>query len=160
MTFRNKIAEPVLLLVLTAFGGLIFWQSSLTKITVEEPVTARMYGMIISGLFLASTISRLVVVLFSRKNSIEGSKMIVVKEPLLILIACVVMFMYTFGIINLGYYVSTFVYVVFMIMLLRGKEGRSLKTLLFTALGSAAFCGIIYIVFKTFKVYLPNALLF
>jgi len=148
----KKKMESLFLVFLTAAAGVFFYMCSITKVNLPEPLTARAYGMIISGLFLFAIITRLVKLLMTKEDDGEKFK---IAEPKLIAIALVAMIVYTVGIIKIGYYVMTFAYTFLMIMLLR--ETRTKKAWILTAIGCLVFTLALYGVFTVFNVFLPNA---
>lgn len=153
LNFRK--AELIFDLFLIAVGGVLFYQSAITKATIEEPVTAAMYGMVISALFLISLVLRLFKVGASKDS--EAQKDIVIHHFPLISFSAVFVLAYTVGIVKIGYYISTLVFTIIMIMVLREKEERTVKSWITTAVGCLAFTVALYFLFKAFKVYLPNA---
>ena len=152
LNFRKT--ELVFDVFLFALGALLFQQSAVAKVTVEEPLNASVYGMIISGLFLVALLVRFIKLL---KDKQAGEEQTVVRHAPLILFAAVFALVYTICIIKVGYYVSTLVYTTVMITILREKEERTAKNLILTVVGCLAFTVVLYFIFKTFKVYLPNA---
>lgn len=148
-------AELVFDIFLTAVGGTLFYQSAITKATIDEPVTAAMYGMAISALFLAVLLMRFFKLIAGRKQEDENS--IVINHFPLIVFSAIFALAYTIGIIKIGYYVSTLVFTTVMITVLREKEERTAKNGIITAIGCLLFTVGLYFLFKAFKVYLPNA---
>ena len=153
INFRK--AEIIFDVFMIALGGLLFYESAITKATVEEPLTASVYGMIISALFLIALLARFFK-LAANKEAEDGKK-VVIGHPKLILFAGVFTLLYTIGLIKIGYYVSTFFFSSIMIMILKEKQERTVKTGIITIAGCLVFTVALYFIFKTFKVYLPNA---
>lgn len=153
LNFRKS--ELVFDVFLIALGGLLFYQSAITKATVEEPVTAAMYGMVISALFLIALLVRFFKLAAAKKT--EDEKDIVINHFPLIMFSTVFALAYTLGIVKIGYYVSTLVFTTIMIMVLREKEERTAKSWIVTIIGCLIFTIALYFLFKAFKVYLPNA---
>lgn len=154
MKTKKISAETIYLLLLLAFAGLMFQQSSITKSTIEEPLTARVYGMIISALFIVAVATRLVKLIFSKNCKGENPQ---IDHLGLILFAAVLMLLYTIGILKIGYYVVTVIYLSIMMIALQDKEARTKKNCLLSFVGSLAFAVVLYIVFDAFNVFLPNA---
>lgn len=153
LNFRK--AELVFDIFLIAIGGILFYQSAITKATIEEPVTAAMYGMVISALFLIALLMRFFK-LAANKQSGDGKNVVINHFPL-IMFSTVFALAYTIGIVKIGYYVSTLVFTSIMIMVLREKEERTAKSWIVTIFGCLIFTVALYFLFKAFKVYLPNA---
>ena len=153
LNFRKS--ELVFDVFLIALGGVLFWQSAITKATVEEPLTAAMYGMAISGLFLVMMLARFFKMVASKQA--EDDSKFVINHFALIVFAAAFALAYTIGIVKVGYYVTTLIFTTVMIMILREKEERTAKTWIITVTGCLLFTVALYFLFKTFKVYLPNA---
>lgn len=154
MKMKKFSAETIYLLIFLAFGGVMFWQSSITKSTIEEPLTARVYGMIISALFLFAIITRLVKLIIDKNARSDNPT---INHLSLILGASALMLLYTYGILKVGYFVVTAIYLTIMMVVLQDKTERTKKTWL-KALGiSLAITVVLYFVFDAFNVFLPNA---
>lgn len=151
MSFKK--VEVYFLLVLIVVGGVMFYMSTITKVTMPEPVTARAYGMVISGLFLLAVITRFLALV--GKGGEDDGKKFSIGHPMLIVVSAIAIVLYTLGIIKVGYYVMTFLFMFGMVMILREK--RSVKQWILTAVGCLIFTVALYFVFDAFNVYLPNA---
>ena len=101
-------------------------------------------------------ISRLIILITAVRKENTTDKL-EIKHPALIFLSILGILLYTFGIIKIGYYVTTFVFTSVMVMALREKENRTLKAAIFTIVGCLLFTLALYFVFTQFKVYLPNA---
>ena len=156
MKLNFRKAEIVYALFFTAIGIVLFYQSSITKATVEEPLTAAVYGMIISALFLVATVSRLIRLLINKKTEGEESAM-TIRHPRLIFLLILGTLAYTCGIVEIGYYVVTLIFTAAMVMALRDGGKRTVKAWVITILGCLVFTVALYGIFTAFKVYLPNA---
>lgn len=155
LDFRKS--EIVFNIFLIAIGALLFYQSAITKATIEEPLTAAVYGMIISGLFLVALVTRCAKLIMTK--AADKKQELIITRPKLVLFCTAFTVLYTFCIIEVGYYVSTMVFTTLTIMVLRDKEERTAKAWVITTAGCLAFTIFLYFIFQAFKVYLPNALL-
>lgn len=152
LNFRK--AELVFNIFLIAIGGVLFYQSAITEATIEEPMTAAMYGMIISALFLIILLIRFFKLVANKQS--EDEEEIAINHFPLIMFSAIFALAYTIGIVKIGYYVSTLFFTTIMIMVLREKE-RTAKNWIITVIGCLVFTVVLYFLFKAFNVYLPNA---
>ena len=148
-------AESYFLIFLLVVAGVFIYTSSITKVTIKEPVTARAYGLVISSLFLLTVLTRFISINTKAYKDKDKSGTFKIDHPRIVLISTIAMIVYTLGIIWVGYYVMTFLYTFGMMMLLR--EDRTTKAWIVTAIGCLIFTVALYWVFTMFNVYLPNA---
>lgn len=150
-----KKIESYFLVFLFVVAGVFFYMSAITRTTYPEPLTARVYGMIISGLFLLAVATRFIKIQSKSSKDAKSEEKFTIGHPMIILISTIAMIVYTVGIIYIGYYTMTFLYTFGMIMMLR--EDRPVKAWIVSALGCLVFTLILYWIFNMFNVYLPNA---
>jgi hypothetical protein len=153
-----KTAEKIFLLVLIVIGSILFWGSKGMNAIYQEPLTSELYGELLSGLLIVLCFVKLIMLQIKDRKS-EAKENVVVKNVRIIIIQAVLMILYTIGITTIGYFVTTFIYLLTMLMLLT-DVAKTKKVIVRFAFGSAAFTVALYALFTVFKVFLPNSLLF
>lgn len=151
MTKRK--AEIVFLLLLLVVSIAVFAGSLNVRIFTSEPLTARTYGCAVSVL-LAATV--LVQLLKDAKALRAGQQdaAITIKEPVRVGLAVAATVAYCFGISSVGFYSTTYVFTVAMLVLLTDR--RDPAHIAGYLVGGVAFCVFLYWLFQMMQVYLPH----
>lgn len=151
---KFKTAETCFLAMVILFSAVIFYGSSIVRIAFDEPITPKTYGQILSGALIVICIIRIILLQSSKSISNKDKKVTVTKWNLLRL-AMLSILLYSFGISSVGYFVTTFVYLVFMILIL--TDNRSKKAIFKYVIGSFLFVVLLWAVFDVFNIFLPNS---
>lgn len=149
---KSKNVERIFLLALIALGCILFYGSSTVRVSFKEPITAKLYGQALSSILIIVSIIRLAMLSLTKTDNDRKINILNVK---LVLLSSLFMIMYTFGISSLGYFVTTYIYMLAMIIIL--TDDRSKKALIKNAFGTLVFTVVLYFIFDAFNVFLPNA---
>ncbi len=149
--------ENIFFLLLAAIGAAVFAGSMNISSLIVEPLTASAYGKMISGCFVVSCIARIIQNMVLTAKGAEDKK-VTVAYPKIVFGMCIMVFVYAFGITSIGYFVSTFLFMWAMLVLL--GDSRDKKQIIRMAVFSLVFCIVLYFLFQLMSVYLPKALLF
>ncbi len=145
--------ENAFALCLLAVSLAVFYGSLTVRVFVSEPLTAKTYGMIISGLLAAACITQLAKNIMKSAAKAEDKPM-VIKEKLRMVIIAVMTLFYCYGINNIGYFTSTFLFLtITMIVLL---DVLSWKSIVKCSAFSLVFCIALKFMFDLMLVYMPN----
>lgn len=148
---RLNIALSLITLIICA----VFWNSA---IHIAEPADVYPKVLIATIAFLAVVI--LVQAIFFRKEDTDVYPFAGVHYNR-VLSTVVLSFVYYFGVKYIGFYVSSFIFIIVLSMLLGKKEDRTVKELAKVTLISLVVTGIIYLGFGVFlRVPTPTALFF
>lgn len=153
---KFKTGEKLLLIFIMLIAAILFYGSSIVKVAFDESITPKMFGRVISGLLFVICCIRLVK-LFTTKDEKTEAKL-VIPELKIIITQMILMVAYTIGLTTIGYYVTTFVYLFAMIVIL--TDNHTKKSIVTYGVGSFIFTAALYLVFTAFNVFLPNAWLF
>lgn len=145
--------ENIFLLCLLAVAGLVFAGSMNVRSFLSEPVTAASYGMLVSGLFALSCVWKLIQNIREASAGKE-SKAIKISYPKLLIGMTVSILLYSFGITKVGYFTSTFLFLLVMLLML--SEERKAKDIGKFAVFSLIFNVALYYLFQVMSVYMPN----
>jgi hypothetical protein len=149
---KFKTAETFFLAIVILFGAVIFYGSTIVRIAFDEPITPRTYGQILTGILIVVSVIRIILLQSSKSN--EDKKVTITKWNLLKL-AMLAMLLYSVGISSVGYFVTTFVYLLFMILIL--TDDRSKKAIIKYVVGTIGFVVLLWAVFDVFNIFLPNS---
>jgi len=145
----------ILLSVITLIVCAVFWRSA---ITIVEPADVYPKTLIIVIGLLAIMI--LFQAIFFKPKDHDVYPFANMKYGRVILMT-VSMFLYYFAVKYIGFYVSSFIFIILLSMLLGKKENKDKKEIVKVILLSFIVTGIIYLGFGVFlKVPTPKALLF
>lgn len=147
-----KKGETIFFSILAAIGIAVFFGAMQTQAFIEEPVTASLYGMVVSGLLVAVCLIRIVQNIMTMKKD-AGAK-ISITYPKLVIIMGVLMIVYSFGITKIGYFTSTFVLSWISLIMLSGQKTK--KDIIKYAVFAVVFCLFLFVMFQVMGVYLPN----
>ncbi|SFH03086.1 Tripartite tricarboxylate transporter TctB family protein [Desulfotomaculum arcticum] len=153
-----KTAEKIFLIALIIIGVTLFWGSEGMNTIFQEPLTSEVYGELLSGLLIVLCLIKLIMLQIKKQDS-ETKEDVAVNNMRIIIIQAVLMILYTIGITTIGYFVTTFIYLLIMLILLTDTAKTKTAIIKFT-LGSAAFTAALYALFTVFNVFLPKSLLF
>lgn len=145
--------ENIFLLCLLAVAGLVFAGSMNVKSFLPEPVTAASYGMLVSGLFALSCVWKLVLNI-REVSAGKESRAIRISYPKLLIGMTASILLYSFGITKVGYFTSTFLFLLAMLLML--SEERKPKDIGKFAAFSLVFNVALYYLFQVMSVYMPN----
>lgn len=158
---QKKHAELILIGALVAVTILSIVQSEniATIAMAGEMLTSRLYVVLMDICLLITLAFRaLFVVAWPEKKAKPSKadlKTFAEKKLMYILMACAVV--YAFGIIEIGFYITTFIFLLGVFVML---EGVSKKSILSGVLFSLGVNGVFFLAFDWLKIYLPNGLLF
>jgi len=147
-----KKGETIFFSILAAIGIAVFFGAMQTQAFIEEPVTASLYGMVVSGLLVAVCLIRIAQNIMTMKKD-AGAK-ISITYPKLVIIMGVLMIVYSFGITKIGYFTSTFVLSWISLIMLSGQKTK--KDIIKYAVFAVVFCLFLFVMFQVMGVYLPN----
>jgi hypothetical protein len=153
---KYKTGEKLFLLAIILIGVILFYGSSIVRVVFAEPITAKLYGQVISGIMIALCIARFIKLQLPSPKSSPDKKLTIPNFNIIVTQAFL-MALYTLGITKLGYFVTTFFYLFIMIALL--SDNKTIKSRVTYAIGSAVFTVVLYYIFKAFNIFLPNTLL-
>ena len=150
---KKRTGESIFLAFVLLVAVAVFYGSWTVRIFTPEPITAKTYGCVISGMLAICTAIQLA------KNVGKISKdpdtnVIVVDHPITLLIMLVASIFYCYGIANVGYYTCTFIYALLMIVCL--AEKKDVKHILAYAAGSLVFCVFLSVLFDLIQIYMPH----
>ena len=138
--------ECTLYLLLIAFGALCVDTTVPDSINflVTEYLDSALYSQIVGTLLMATATWQIIVALRTRK----GATVIGTHAAA----GAAMSALYTLGIVYVGFYVSTFVYLFACATLVEDPAERNWKKKMLFSLGSAV---VLYAMFSLFKIYLP-----
>lgn len=151
MTKRKT--EIVFLLLLLVVSIAVFAGSLNVRIFTNEPLTARTYGCAVSVLLAATVFIQL----FKDTRDLrvgEEDAAITIKEPVRVGIAVAATVAYCLGISSIGFYSTTYVFTVVMLVLLTDK--RDPAHVVGYLVGGIVFCLFLFWLFQMMQVYLPH----
>jgi len=147
-----KKGETIFFSILAAIGIAVFVGAMQTQAFIEEPVTASLYGMVVSGLLIAVCLIRIVQNIMTMKK--DAGKKISLTYPVLVAVMGVLMIVYSFGITKIGYFTSTFILSWISLIMLSGQKTK--KDIIKYAVFAVVFCLFLFVMFQIMGVYLPN----
>lgn len=146
--------ENVFLTMTLAVGLAVFYGSMNTSsFLAGNGLTAKAYGMIISGALVLVTAGKLATNIAQTARHVQGER-IRFQEIKRLLICAALMVVYCYGINHIGYFTSTTIFFCLMLIILSAR--RSVKSVLIGAACSVAFSVALYYLFQVMKVMLPN----
>lgn len=154
--------ENIFICVLFAIGVTLFYGNSGLRAAMVEPLTPGTYGQIITATFCITCILRLLwinvidpVFIAKKRNAEEAVKIsFKIKEPFLIVLQMVLMILYALGITRIGYFITTFFYILITMITLTDKRNK--KTVVIYAVCSLCFCLFLQWAFGVFYIMMPN----
>lgn len=152
-TSLRKI-ENVFFALVFIVGILIFYGSSqVSDFLSSTTLTARVYGMFISGALMLVSAIRLILNIASAVQHKETPNVSFIELPRM-LISAVTMIVYCYGISNIGYFTSTTLFCFIMLVLLSWKI--TFRSIAIFLVSSILFNVLLYYLFILMKVLMPN----
>lgn len=150
---QKRVAENVFLLLVLVVALALFVGSLDVRVFTQEPVTAKTYGCAIALILAAVTLVQLVKNVRAQSRHEDAGGKIRIQEPAKVVAVILLTVFYCFGISNIGFYTTTYVYTLVTLLLLADR--RTPPAIVAYAAGSLVFCIAIYGLFQVMKVYLP-----
>ena len=147
----STISELCFIVLLIALGALCYDTTVPVDINflVPEVLDSALYSQIV-GIFLIVTSLYHAFMLFRNEKQVFTLPFSTILGFFLVIVY-VVFFTY------IGFYTSTLVYLVIFSFIIEERNERNLKTKIVFSIGSVV---ILYLVFSTFKIYLPSSILY
>lgn len=149
-----RTLENVFFALGLVIGGAVFCGSAnVSSFLSSTTLTARTYGMIISG---ALTLVCAVKLLLNLAKTARGAPSDRVKfaEIRRMAICAGLVVLYCYGINNVGYFTSTTIFLFVMLLTLTGKRSWKAAGICFVC--SAAFNVLLFYLFQAMKVFMPT----
>ena len=163
-----KKGENCFLVFLFLVGAFLFARCYNVPIFLREAVSPGLYartvcGMLIFGCALKLTLNFIQFKRDKTKGSKNKNEAISIPHPKLIIFQASAMILYVFGMVRIGFFITTFCYVLIsLIVFSAGLRTSAKKRRLLTGyvLGSAGFTAVLYFLFNMLNIFLPRAMLF
>lgn len=150
---KKRTLENIFFMILLFAGGLVYYGSSKVNIFVTEPLTAKTYGQVVSGVLVVVTAIKIVLDFINHRKQAKAD-MVVFSEGYRLILVGVILMIYCYGIGYVGYFTSTLLFLLIMLLIL--SEVRNVKVVAFYSFFSLGFCIFLYNLFVVMKVFLPN----
>jgi Tripartite tricarboxylate transporter TctB family. len=150
---RKSTGENMFLVLFLLVGIAVFYGSATMKIFGTEPFNGSDYGRVISGMLVVAVLGKIIASSTARFRKKDHEKVEFLNLTGLAIVFAISIF-YCFGITQVGYFTSTFIFSFVMISIL--ADNKKIKRIVAYGLGSLAFCILLYFMFKFMQVYMPN----
>ena len=149
----HKLENVFFLLVFLSGVAIFYGSSTVSDFFSSTTLTAKTYGMIVSGCLTVASGAKLLLNLAGAVKK-EKQEMISFAEVPRMVICAVAMVVYCYGISNIGYFTCTTLFCILMLITLSGK--RNPKAITLFAVCSILFNILLFYLFQVMKVFMPS----